>query len=783
MNNKIRAEHLARTAVVYIRQSTLMQVLEHTQSTERQYNLSDLAKRLGWDASQVEVIDEDLGQSGASATNRTGFQRLAAQVSLGKVGGILSLEVSRLARSSADWHRLLDLCAISDTLIIDDDGVYDPNDFNDRLVLGMKGTMSDAERHVMRLRLRGGMLHKARKGEFAFAAATGYVFDGAAFVLDPDEQVQKAIRLLFKRLRLDGSACGVVRYFDRHKLLFPSRRQHQDAPAETRWQRLTYARVLSVLHNPFYAGAYVYGRRQRRQILVDGNVRRRSERVAVREKWHAFLRDAHPAYITWEEHLENLRRLDENAARHQRLHGRSAAKKGDALLQGLLLCGKCGQRMYPDYFSAPAYICSSGRCGNGPCWSLPARRIDELVIKLFLETIAPAELDLSLAVFKEVERQASDVDRQWKLRLERARYEAGRAERQFNAVEPENRIVARTLETRWNEKLQALSEVEREYEDTKRTKKLELSEADRKAVLALAHDLPKVWNARTTTTAEKKNLLRLLIQDVVLSPVDLPQRATKVRVLWKTGAVSELLVPRPNSGEDHATPAEVVSAIRELAAQRHIDKEIAAELNRRGLQSGLERKFTTVAVEMIRRHQGIPSVCLPGGTNKQPLPERDKNGRYSVRGLVKRFDVTEHIVRWWIESGVITPERDHTNGPFWLTLTPEIEARIADAKRRGNGPKGRRRGIKRGVRPLPLRFPDGRYSTNGIVDRYRITESILRHWVEEGVIVPEHDRPHGKYRFTITPGTEERIQAALARGTGPRSTAKRPHHRPKLAAV
>lgn len=781
MNPKIRPEHLARPAFVYIRQSTLLQVLEHRQSTERQYNLAELAKQLGWDAAQVQVIDEDLGQSGASAAHRSGFQKLAAEISLGKVGAVLSLEVSRLARSSADWHRLLDLCALSDTLIIDDDGVYDPNDFNDRLVLGMKGTMSDAERHVMRLRLQGGKLHKAKKGELVFPPPTGYVFDGGALVLDHDEQVQKAVRLLFKRFRLDGTAYRVVQYFVRHGLLFPSRHAHKEAPAEMRWRKLSHARTLDLLRNPTYAGAYAWGRRRAKRVLAEGAVKKRREVLAAREQWHTLLQNAHPGYITWEEHMENLRRLDDNAAKSQRLGARGAAKKGEALLQGLALCGKCGRRMNPLYRSAqnPVYECGRRQDGEPTCWSTAARRIDENIAELFLEAMAPPELDLSLAVLKEVEHQAGDVDRQWKLRLERARYDAERAERQYNAVEPENRVVARTLETRWNDKLSALAEVEREYEETRRKKKLELSADDKKAILALARDLPKVWNAPTTTAAEKKHLMRLLIQDVVLAPIDVPERSTKVRVLWKTGAQSELIVPRPNSGEACKTSQEVLAAVRELAAKKHNDAEIAAELNRRGLESGRGRSFTRQAVVMLRSGYDIPAGGRPGAS-KQPVPDRDELGRYSIRGLVTHFGVTMHMVRYWIERSVIAPERDYAGGPFWIRVTPEVEARIAKARRAGYGPRGP--GKKNGGRkPLPLHFSDGSFSSRGLIEKYGITWHILRHWVETRVVSPERNTPDGDYHFALTPAAERRIAAALARGTGPRS-AKRPHQRPLAAS-
>jgi len=692
MNTKIRAEHLARTAIVYIRQSTLLQVLEHRQSTERQYNLADLAKRLGWGVAQVQVIDEDLGLSGASVAQRTGFQKLAAEVSLGRVGAILSLEVSRLARSSADWHRLLDLCALSDTLIIDDDGVYDPNDFNDRLVLGMKGTMSDAERHVMRLRLQGGKLHKARKGELAFPPPTGYVFDDGILAYDPDEQVQKAVQLLFQRFRLDGSVYGVVRYFARHGLLYPSRHARKDAPAELVWRSLSHSRALATLRSPIYAGAYAYGRRQQRSVLADGTVRRRREVLVSRDKWHTLLRDAHPGYITWEDHMENLRRLDENQAKRLRLHQRGAPRNGEALLQGLALCGKCGRRMHPVYQGdgrSVVYECAR-RPDARTCWSVPHRHIDEKLVEVFLEAMAPPELDLSLAVLKEVEHQAADVDCQWKLRLDRARYEAERAERQYNAVEPENRNVARTLETRWNQKLDEMAQVEREHAEARRARKLELSSDDKKAILALARDLRTVWNAPTTTAAEKKKLIRLIIQDVVLSPVDVPERTTQVKILWKTGAVTEVFAARPSTCK---TPENVLALIRELASKRHADVEIAEELNRRGLKSGRGRVFTKQAVTMLRSEYKISAGRPPGG--HLPLPARDNLGRYSLRAMAARYGISEHVVRYWVETGVITPERDYQGGPFWFAVTPPVEARIAEALRRGYGSRRRKRPTSR----------------------------------------------------------------------------------------
>lgn len=677
-SGKIRAEHLGRRAVVYIRQSTLMQVHEHRQSTERQYKLGTLAEQMGWHSSQVEIIDEDLAHSGESAASRSGFQRLAAEVSLGKVGAIFSLEVSRLARSSADWHRLLDLCGLSDTLIVDDDGAYDPNDFNDRLVLGMKGTMSDAERHVMRLRLQGGKLHKARKGELVFNPPTGYVFDeGGALVLDPDEQVQRSIRLLFERFRVSGSSTSVVRYFSEQGLRFPARVAHKDGPAELRWGPLNRTRALNILRSPFYAGVYAYGRRKERRQLVDGVIRKGRQTVVPREQWHVLHRDAHPGYITWEEYTENLKKLDENAVRTRALHRKGAPREGEALLQGLVLCGRCGRRMHTMYPRtwAPAYECPRGMTAEPRCWATRARPIDEQVAALVLEAVAPSEIDLSLAVLKEVERQGTEVDQQWKLRLERARYEAGRAERHYKAVEPENRLVARTLETQWNQKLEELARVEREYEDARHDRKLVLSADDRKAVMTLAKDLPKVWRAPTTTPADRKQLLRLLIEDVVLTPVDVPTRSTKVTILWKTGATTEALVPRPDSIEAATTPAATVVAIRELAAQRMTDEEVASALNLRGLKPARACRFTKAGVATIRANHDIPAGQKTG--RGKPTPEQDALGRYSIRGLVARYGVSEGTVCYWVQKGILHAQEGAKGLPRWFVLDGETEAKIS----------------------------------------------------------------------------------------------------------
>ncbi len=548
MSAKIQPTHLERLAIVYLRQSDPRQVRKHPESTARQYALKRRAVELGWPADHVEVIDEDLGQSATGTAWRSGFRRLAEEVAHGRVGAIFALEVSRLARSSADWYRLLDLCGVADVVLVDEQSVYTPRNADDRMLLGLKGAMSEAEQTWLRLRLHGGKLNKARRGALRISACTGYIWDeeqcGLRF--DPDEHVQRAVRLIFERFRLDGSAFAIVRYFLDRALLIPGR---DPRTQELRWEPPRYEFVLRVLHNPTYAGAYVYGRSELRARLVDGQVRR-CIRKRAQDTWTVCLRDHHPAYISWEEFMANQRKLHSNAP--PRLPNQSGApRRGSALLQGIALCGRCGRKMTVQYVGRSAhahYECRvplwSGH-GSQVCWRVSGLRIDEAVTQLFLDTVQVPEIELGLEVVRQAERQTAEVDKQWKLRLERGRYEARLAERRYKAVDPDHRVVARNLEREWNDKLQELDAAERGYQEARQRDKLELTASDRARVLALAKNLRQVWNAETTTHADRKNLLRMLVQHVTLTPIDVPQRATRIQVLWRSGAVSDFSIPRP----------------------------------------------------------------------------------------------------------------------------------------------------------------------------------------------------------------------------------------------
>lgn len=689
MNDKIRPTHLARRAVVYLRQSTLRQVHEHRESTARQYDLRRRAVELGWPDEAVQVIDEDLGQSGSSTQGREGFRRLGEDVARGRVGAIFALEASRFARNSADWYRLLEICGLADVLIADEGGVYAPRDPNDRLLLGLKGQMSEAELYWMRLRLQGGKLSKARRGELYIQPPTGYQWDDATnrLRLDPDEEVQRGIHMVFERFRIDGSAHGVSAFLARNGLKIPSR---SAATGEVSWVTPRLSPILNLLHNPLYTGTYVFGRREERVGLVDGEVRRRRVRRMMRDDWKVCLHDHHPAYITWEEFMANEDKLHQNRNNFFVPEQRGAAREGEALLPGLLLCGRCGHRMSVRYQgNLPQYECQApmrNLGGSGRCWTVPGRVIDEAVAHAFLQAASPSEIELSLAVARAADTQAGELDRQWKLRMERLRYEAKLAERRYKAVDPDNRVVARTLERDWEERLQEIERAERELQDVRRREKIELSDADRDKVLALARDLPRVWRAATTAPAQRKTMLRMLVREVCLTPVDLPRRQTRVQILWETGTVTELLVDRPSRETACATPELAAARIRVLVEEGWNTEAIAADLNAGGLRTGKGRAWDIAAVRRAKVKLG-----LKGPPPNQPLPPRREDGAWSTQGVAARLGVTVNIVHYWVGRGWLTPIQG-TSGQgraAWYRLDDETIARLEEAKSVGYGPRGR----------------------------------------------------------------------------------------------
>lgn len=604
-SQKVTPGQLKRDAYLYIRQSTLRQVMENTESTQRQYALRQRAVALGWPADRISVIDSDQGQSGAAPGERVGFQRLVAEVGMGRAGMVMGLEVSRLARNCSDWHRLLEICAMTETLILDEDGVYDPADFNDRLLLGLKGTMSEAELHLLRARLRGGILSKAKRGELQAPLPVGLVYnDDAQVILDPDQQVQKSIRLLFRTFRRTGSAMSTMSAFRKEGLEFPRRLRKGPNKGDLVWGALEHARVLQVLHNPRYAGAFVFGR-SRTYKRPDGT---EACTRLPRDQWHTLIPDAHPGYITWAEYEENQQRLRENAQSLGEERRKSPPREGPALLQGLAVCGICGARMTARYHLryetlVPDYVCQRGhiRRGESRCQKVPGAGVDEAVGNLLMESVNPVALEVSLGVESELQARLDEADRLRRQQVERAQYEADVARRRFMQVDPDNRLVADNLEGEWNEKLRRLTEAREEYERLQQQDRAILGEEQRRNILALATDFPRLWRDPQTPDRERKRMVRLLLEDVTL----MKDGEITIHVRFKGGATRTLHLPLPlTAWQKRQTSPKVIAEIDRLFDD-HTEVEIAALLNEHGYRSGADQEFSSLIVGNIRRRYGL----------------------------------------------------------------------------------------------------------------------------------------------------------------------------------
>ena len=673
--SKIQAEHLGRQALIYVRQSTLTQVRENVGSKARQYDLVQRALDLGWGREQIVVVDQDQGRSGASAEGRDGFQHLFGEVGMSHAGAVFSLEASRLARSWIDWYRLLEICALTKTLVVDEESVYDPSHYNDRLLLGFKGTMSEAELHWLRSRLNGGRLKKAESGELRLDLPTGLVYNNAKkIVLDPDEAVQQAVRLLFETFENAGSARAVVRHFRQHKLHFPTRELRGMRKGELRWQRLPPGRVSAVLHNPLYAGAYVYGRTEVQLEPRPGKIRPVEKRVRRTnpEDWDVLIRNAHPGYISWDQYLRNQQRLEDNCT--NRRESRGAAREGAALLQGIVICGRCGRRMNLRYRDNTHYY----RCqlayqeyGEPLCQFIRGEEVDAEVTALLLDAMNPAQLNISLQALEEVEAHTQQIENHWRLRLERAEYEAALARRRYTAVEPENRLVARSLERDWNEKLADAARLEREYAAAPRPSRWIASPEERARILSLAQDFPAIWKASTTSSAERKQLLRFLVKDVTLTR---REDVIHLGVRWQTEALSEVEIPRRlRVDEIWRTSDMVIERIRSLAATQ-TDRQIAILLNQEGLTTGVGLAFNRVRVRRVRLKYDISTGCpeMPG-----IFPDGKRgDGRYSTHAAAELLNVSIATIGNWCQSGKLDSVQAVPGSPHWITLTPDIIAQL-----------------------------------------------------------------------------------------------------------
>ncbi|HTS54002.1 MAG TPA: recombinase family protein, partial [Burkholderiales bacterium] len=637
-STKLQPSHLQRAAIVYVRQSSAAQVEHNRESTLRQYALVERAATLGWQRDQISVIDDDLGMSGASSAQRLGFARLTTEVALKHVGIVLGLEVSRLARNNADWYRLLDLCGMTDTLIGDADGIYHPALFNDRLVLGLKGTMSEAELHILRARLEGGIRNKAARGELRRGLPVGFVYgeqDGEVR-FHPDASVVGAIRTVFERFAELGSARQVWLWFRTQGLSFPLQ---CNGLSEIRWVAPTYTAIHKVLRHPVYAGAYVYGRSRVERFVNDhGGIGKRLRRVP-RAQWSVLIHDHHEGYIDWATYEANQKRLGNNI-RPQAHQAAGAVREGNALLQGLAVCGHCGRRLHTHYrgnFSAPGYHCPGKTLVEGRgqyCLNIGGVQIDQAVTRVVIDALTPAALQASLKAAQQLEADCDSALSQWRLAVERARYEAERAERRYRSVEPENRLVARGLEAEWERRLRELQQAQSELaiREQQRARALDAAQVER--IRTLGVDLKRVWSAPTTEDRDRKELLRALLEEVIIA-VNREEHRADLTLRWRSGALTELELELPRRQAAVRTDEDTIELIRRLAAH-YPDTTIAGILNRQGRTSAYGERFTAVIVSSLRYTRAIPRY--------QPPIEPPEGELLNIKQTAQRLNVAASTV-------------------------------------------------------------------------------------------------------------------------------------------
>lgn len=672
-NQKIKSTHLQRLAYIYVRQSTAAQVEFNRESTDRQYKLAQRAITLGWAKQQVKVIDEDLAQSGSSSAQRAGFIMMTKEVALGQVGLILSIEVSRVARNNTDWYRLLDLCSVTDTLIGDEDGLYHPGLFNDRLLLGLKGTMAEAELHVIRARLEGGIRNKAARGELRRGLPVGFIWgekDGEV-IFHPDQAVTGAIHTVFEKFAQMGSARQVWLWFRSQKLRFPLQ---SNAFSEIRWVSPTYHNIHSVLTNPVYAGVYAYGKtRQERFVDETGQVKKRVKRLP-QSQWAVLIHDHHKGFIGWETYEMIQSRIAKNT-RPLPHKASGAIREGSALLQGLATCGVCGRRLrvyYQGRHSTPGYYCGSNRVMENRgkhCMRIGGVRIDQAVSDAFLEAITPAAVDAAILAEKNLKDNHDAALAQWRLQVERLRYEADRAERRYRAVEPENRLVVRTLESQWESCLRKLKGAQNEYDRQQRQRPAKLTPDQRIRIRTLGADLKQVWQAPTTTPRDKKELLNMLLDEV---NIVVKREENKVLLIlrWKGGIISEKeVVLQYKKTPPMRTDQDTIDLVRRLAVH-YPDAVIAGILNRQGRKTAHGDRFTSNKVGNLRRYWRIPRFDPDSISSDGEL--------VTIKKAADILGMAPSTIHRWIADGFIAGEQITPGAPWQIRMTEELRARFIE---------------------------------------------------------------------------------------------------------
>jgi DNA invertase Pin-like site-specific DNA recombinase len=659
-------------AFIYLRQSTMHQVMHNQESTNRQYALEQKALDYGWDQTRIRIMDGDLGQSGNSTSKREDFKLLVAEVSMDKVGAIFVLEASRLSRSSADWNRLLELCSLTRTLIIDQDGCYDPAQFNDQLLLGLKGTMSQAELHLIKARLYGAKLNKAKRGELRFPIPVGYIYDDQGnIIFDQDAQVCHTIELLFSVFKEKKTAYAVVQYFGRENILFPKRAYGGRWKGKLIWGRLIHARVLSILKHPFYAGVYTFGRyKSVKKINQHGEIVSTTKRQPM-DQWPVMIKDHHPQYITYDQYQHNIQQLQANRTNTPDQFLAGPPREGATLLQGLLVCGICGRRISIRYkvnkAIVPTYECN-GRKRQGltgcSCFSFRANLIDPIIEQRVIQILTPDNVTIALSAMAEIEKRNNSVNKHWEMNIQRCQYQTDIAQRRFEQVDPANRLVAASLEKTWNLELEKLALAKSEYEQQQIKADTEFPPHKRAQIAGLAKEIPTLWN-KTTNLKDKKRIVRLLISDITVAKTN-QNKTIALNIRWQAGPIEQIIVKMPPNAADKTRYTKpTVEKVRSLTLQYGDDKKTVAILNEQGILSATGKSFTRDMIQWIRfKH-------------KMKMPVLKSDDECTVDEVRTIFNVSRHMVYYWINNNYVTARKTPAN-TFLIKITPEDKARLIE---------------------------------------------------------------------------------------------------------
>lgn len=672
MNHKILSFHQQRIAYIYLRQSTMHQVMHNLESTDRQYALKQKALEYGWDATNIRILDGDLGQSGSNTSRRKDFKLLVAEVSMDKVGAIFVLEASRLSRSSADWNRLLELCSLTRTLIIDQDGCYDPAQFNDQLLLGLKGTMSQAELHLIRARLYGAKLNKAKRGELHFPIPVGYVYDDqGSIAFDPDSQVCHTIHLLFSIFQKKKTAYAVVQYFGGNNILFPKRAYGGRWKGRLIWDKLSHERVLSILKHPFYAGVYTFGRYKSVKKINEHGEIVSTLKIQPMEQWPVMIKDHHPQYISFDQYQNNVQQLQANQTNTPEHHLPGPAREGGTLLQGLLVCGICGRRMTIRYTVnkaiVPTYLCN-GRKRNGltgcSCFSFRANIVDPIIEQKVIRILTPGNIAIALNALAEIEKRNHSLNTQWEMNIQRCQYQADLAQRRFEQVDPANRLVASSLEKTWNQELEKLALAKSEHQQYQAKRDAGFPDHKKAQIAKLAKEIPTLWN-KTTNLKDKKRIVRLLISDITVTKTS-QKKTIAINIRWQAGPLEKILVEMPpNAADKIRYPKEIVEKVRSLTMQYGDDRKTIAIFNEQGILSAKAKPFTRDMIQWIRFKHKIK------------IPTLKSDNEYTVDQARKIFNVSGYMVYYWIKNENVSARKTPSN-KYLIKISPEEKTQLME---------------------------------------------------------------------------------------------------------